>query len=215
MIDEENIYFDSDKNAFFKNSDNLVSGSVHFWHEPDDYGEIKAKKVTEYVDGKKNGLDIHYSKEGQVLLTCHFKNNLLHGPIRINHPNGRPKCITKYLNHKKDGEYVEFNIYGEIIHESSFKNGNRHGEFKNFNDQGQLLVHMFFNEGEKHGQCKEYDNEGNLELDCSFKNGKHHGNYKEYIKGHLIKEIVYDNGNPTKTTIYTEKGKITYPPEKN
>lgn len=215
MIDEDNIYFDSEKNAYFKNSDLPVSGTVQFWHEEDNSGEIKVKKVTDYVEGKKFGTDVHYSIEGQILLTCNFKNNLLHGPIRINHPNGQPKCITQFINQKKDGKYVEFNALGNLIHESFFKNGNRHGEFKNFNEDGQLLVHMFYHEGEKHGHCKEYDNEGNLELDCTFKNGKHQGIYKEFLRGNLIQEIIYDNGNPTKTSSYKNGGKFTNPPEKN
>jgi len=190
-IDEDDIYFKSDKKAYYKNSDNLVSSKVYFWHDENDSGNITAKKITEYVNGSKNGKDIHYSPEGIILLTCNFKKNLLNGPIRINHPNGAAKCITHFENHKKNGDYIEFNSSGVLIHKSFFKNGKRHGEFKNFNDNGQLIVHMFYHEGQKHGECKEYDSEGNLELDCTFKDGSYHGSYKEYVKGNLVVNTHY------------------------
>ncbi len=108
------------KNALLLLAITLFSLSVNAQTEikKDYYGNGKIKSLTSYVDGKKDGIQTYYNKDGEVML------------------------ITPWLNDKKEGVEVYYKN-GELKTEITYSNGLKHGIY-NIYYKGNLYQQMVF-----------------------------------------------------------------------
>ncbi|MBV5313078.1 MAG: hypothetical protein JZU47_07260 [Prolixibacteraceae bacterium] len=71
------------------------------------YGNGKLKSTVNYVDGKKDGIQTYFNKEGEIVLITPWVNDKKEG-VEVYYKKGELKYEITYANGLKDGIY---NVY--------------------------------------------------------------------------------------------------------
>jgi len=111
------------------------------------------ESVTNYVEGRKNGLFMKINNKNQVTDIGYFSNDIKHGRwAQFNYT--RRKVEEFYKNGKLDGRRTEFYDRGkEAIRETrDYKDGMLDGDFKYFNEEGEMTLHITYKNNEKVAQ---------------------------------------------------------------
>jgi antitoxin component YwqK of YwqJK toxin-antitoxin module len=108
------------------------------------YMEKVGVKQTEdnYVDGKQNGLSIEWDYDGVKVREQNYVNDTLHGISRKWYHNEQPLEEGEYVNGMMQGEWIYYDIAGNIIGRGEFDNGN--GIKKIFSPSGRQLGQVRF-----------------------------------------------------------------------
>ena len=70
--------------------------------------EGRVKSITNYINGKKNGLHMAFSNRGHVELQCFYTNDVLDGPYSTYKNSSRKVVQSNYKNGVLDGKYIEY-----------------------------------------------------------------------------------------------------------
>ena len=106
------------------------------------------KTISNYINGKKNGVEIMLNDRGQIEAMVSYKNDVLHG-LKINYQFGRPTDETTYKDGKIDGPFAIYDNQARLQKKGSFKNGKQHGTLQFFDENGNVTLQYEYNEGEK------------------------------------------------------------------
>jgi antitoxin component YwqK of YwqJK toxin-antitoxin module len=120
---------------------------------------VKIEKVEEkYPDNKKKIVRFYQEKEGKEILLeeKHF------------HQNGKLKMNGKFLNGKRDGEWMSYFPNDQLQSTGTFINGVRTGAVKVYQHNGTLIYEGFFKEGKEFGHWKFYTSDGKLAKEEDF-----------------------------------------------
>ena len=108
----------------------------------------RPQSVTNFVNGKKNGLHLELNDRGQITLHCNYNNDILDGRWVKYQFGSRPEKEAFYKMGQLDGMYKEYHRNGKLLKEAQFKDGKMHGYFKQYNDEEQLVAEYEYNNGE-------------------------------------------------------------------
>ncbi len=112
--------------------------------------EGRVKRITNYINGKKNGLHMTFSGRGHVELQCFYTEDQLDGPYMTFRNSSRKKIETTYKMGVLNGKYIEYNDRNnKILKEMVYNNGKLDGQFKQYNDEGILVMEYQYKDGEK------------------------------------------------------------------
>jgi antitoxin component YwqK of YwqJK toxin-antitoxin module len=190
------------------------------------YPDGKVLSEITYRGSKKEGPAKYYYQNGNVEITCIYKNDKLDGLFEKFYPDGRIQEKTNYKNGKKHGVSETFyeNASAQIYAE--FQNDTLHGKYVEYYANGKPKLEAFYNHGKYDGEWNFYDNYGNLtgkgyfskgngkmisyyvgtttkRLEISYQNNQRHGEELHYdLKGKLIKKITYNQGKIVKSESY-------------
>ena len=106
--------------------------------------------VTNYVDGKKEGVYLEAEKSNRV------------------------KTIGSFANDVKHGKWITYNFSRREI-EQDYKNGKLHGFSRTFyktGKDGQVKEEVEFDNGVQNGAYRYYKEDGNITMDYVYKNGE-------------------------------------------
>ena len=138
-------YKDQDGNLLVKGQlvNGVRNGTWVTYHDDSN----KIKKITTYIQGIKNGIEITMNDRGQIESREEFKNDILHG-LKATYSFGQPTEETSYKDGQFDGPFV---IYSnrKVQRKGSFKNGKQHGTLEYFNDKGDVTLRYEYKDGEK------------------------------------------------------------------
>ncbi|MEM8908478.1 MAG: hypothetical protein AAGD05_11575 [Bacteroidota bacterium] len=109
----------------------------------------RVKSITNYVNGKKNGLHMELNNRGQVELQCYYADDVLDGKWAKYKFGSRPEKEVTYKMGNFDGVYKEYHSNGKLQKEIHYKDGVQHGSFKQYNDQEQLVMEYEYDNGKK------------------------------------------------------------------
>ncbi len=109
----------------------------------------RAKSITNYVNGRKNGLHLEMNNRGQVELQCFYADDVLDGKWAKYKFGSRPEKEVTYKMGNFDGVYKEYHGNGKLQKEVNYKDGVQHGSFKQYNDQEQLVMEYEYADGKK------------------------------------------------------------------
>jgi len=109
----------------------------------------RVKSVTNFVNGKKNGLHMEMTNRGQVDLQCFYADDILDGKWSKYKFGNRLEKEVNYKMGKFDGFYREYHSNGKMMREIQYKNGIKDGMFKQFNDQEQVILEYTYKNDEK------------------------------------------------------------------
>ncbi|MEL6867391.1 MAG: hypothetical protein AAFP19_23400 [Bacteroidota bacterium] len=110
----------------------------------------RVKTVTNYIDGKKDGLHVELNDRGQVILQCHYKNDIFHGTWAAYRFGTRKEKEVQYNMGQIDGFYREYHSSnGKLMKDIQYQNGKMHGYFKQYDDNENLLMEYVYENGEK------------------------------------------------------------------
>lgn len=123
------------------------------------------------------------------------------------------------LNNKRTGQWIEYNVEGEMVTLENYIEGLREGVSLKFSSRGQIEQKSRYSQGQLHGGWTQYkfgktieernynmgkldgvvrmydDRNWTLKQEVAYKDGKQHGHFRYYDeKGNVTLEYEYKNG---------------------
>jgi hypothetical protein len=108
----------------------------------------QVKVITNYINGKKNGVEISLNDRGQIESMVSYKNGVLHG-LKANFQFGRPSDETTYKDGKIEGPFKIYDSKAQLQKKGSFKNGKQDGKLQFFDEKGNVTLEYIYKNGEK------------------------------------------------------------------
>lgn len=105
------------------------------------------KTITTYVDGKKEGLSLELTNNGQVSRQIYYHQNLKHGDYK-EYNYAVLKEERFYENDKLEGLVKIFYGDGKIMEEGAYKNGTRHGISRWYDQVGTVTIEYEYDNGQ-------------------------------------------------------------------
>jgi len=112
------------RHYYVDEEDNIQGEYIRYY---DDAPSVIRSACT-YIDDKKEGLYVHFYRNGKV------------------------DSVSEYVNNEKDGEYVSWHKNGGVCTRTTFRKGVENGEYMDWHANGQLWEHLFFKDGREHGE---------------------------------------------------------------
>ena len=201
---------------------------------------IKAKG--NFVNGMRDGYWMFYFQEqgksrqpiDGICATLNYKDGLLHGNVRVFHPNGQLLLNANLKDGWLDGDYVSYRDNGFIIAKGQFKNHKKEGVWTYYHYKSDRVNRIVYYENDiQKYVIREYDTDGfvkkkwidnkalqqyelydyyksedSLYIEHTQPYGWTNMNYYEYRYGTLVKsrEITFDNPEVVKQTEYYTNG---------
>lgn len=126
--------------------DGMKTGAWITYHTED--GRVKS--ITNYINGKKNGLHMTFNERGFVELQCFYTEDQFNGPYMTFRSAVKKIIDTNYKMGVLDGKYSEYNDRtGKLLKEMNYKNGKLDGQFKQYNDKEEIVLEYQYKDGEK------------------------------------------------------------------
>lgn len=112
-------------------------------------GELFPRLLSNYENGKLNGIHMQFGQGGQVEMVAYYQNGNLHGPY-AKYRFARVLEESNYVNGNLDGAYNIYNIRdGKINTSAEYKNGVQDGYYRTYGPEGEVLTEYVYKNGEK------------------------------------------------------------------
>lgn len=123
-------------------------------------------------NGKKTGMWIEYTPEGDIVLINHYVDGQLEGTaMRMSFRNQ----VDLRLNNKQgklDGPWTAYK-FGKVVETRNYKSNKLDGITRTYDDRTfKLKQEVEYKDGVQDGFFKYYDEEGNVTLEYQYKNGE-------------------------------------------
>lgn len=83
----------------------------------------KLIKVVNFKDGKKEGIEINYASDGNLISEENYKNGIKDGIQKWYYPNGKLNSESNYKDGKKNGITRVYQTNGQLAREELYKDG--------------------------------------------------------------------------------------------
>lgn len=175
---------DKQKETWYKD-DEIDSVEIEY------YTKNRINSITHYIKGKRDGEYIEYANNGTVVVKGNFKDDKYNGEWKYWHENGQPKMTYKFnSNGDLECDVKEYNKYGILYIECSYKNGKKDGLYKEYDDDGVLYYTYEYNKG-KLNKYTFYDKNGKVISEDTRKRDKIQFKFL-YPNGNVRAEGTYD-----------------------
>jgi antitoxin component YwqK of YwqJK toxin-antitoxin module len=123
-------------------------------------------------NGKKTGMWIQYTPEGDIQLINHYVDGQLEGvALRMTFRN-QVDLRSTYRRGKLDGPYTAYR-FGKIVEERMYKDGMLHGPYKIYDDRTfKIKQDMNYANDKLDGLFRYYNEEGAVTVEYTYKNGE-------------------------------------------
>ena len=123
-------------------------------------------------NGKKTGMWIEYTPEGDIVLINHYVNGQLEGTaMRMSFRNQ----VDLRLNNKHgklDGPWTAYK-FGKVVETRNYKDDKLDGVTRTYDDRTfKLKQEVQYKNGVQDGYFRYYDEDGNVTLEYQYKNGE-------------------------------------------
>lgn len=108
------------------------------------------------------------------------------------------KSQTLYMDGKKNGEYKNWYMTGNLSDKGFYVNDKLHGEIKSWYASGELFNRCYYLNGMLHGEYTSWYQNRLIRYKEVYLNGKRHGDCKDwYSTGKLSSHEIYMDGKKT------------------
>lgn len=137
----------------------------------------------------------YYDNKGNIELKNYFSHNGTHTYSWFVYANGVTKAEGKYINKKKEGQWIYYSPKGVKITQENYKNNLKDGEEKKWETKGKDIIEVTnYVQGVKQGKYfKTLYSDGYYIT--NYKDNQFDGEYKEYyankslkVKGQFVKD---------------------------
>ncbi len=133
-----------------------TSGDFRFYVEdfyPD--GQIQMSGTYKSIrPDNKDGHFIYYYEDGRKQMECHYRDNLLQGPLREWYSSGQEQSYQEFSGGLLNGEYKSWREDGSRKLITHYYRGEKHGSFQSYYPNGQMTRNDFYENGRMvDGQC--------------------------------------------------------------
>ncbi|MCB1177123.1 MAG: LIC20035 family adhesin [Leptospiraceae bacterium] len=197
VLDKKGIYKDGERSGIW----------TYYYDEG--AGRIGPKlKEANFENGKKDGKETKFNKEGLVIEISHYKNDLLNGEYINKTQGGLLEQEGQYLDDKKTGEWKEYHAKGKddklkaII---NYKEDKKHGKETRYYEDGKTkIAEGTFEDGLEKGPWKYFYDNGNVETEGAY----------IPIKAPEEPEVKDDTSSPTSTATLDVRSQVDKPKAK-
>jgi len=195
--------------AFGRYSNKMTEIKTGLWTGVHENGGLES--ITEYVNGKEEGVIIGYNSEGVKSIELTMKNGAYSGPYSTYHENGVKSTEGTTLNGKLDGPFKNFYPSGQLKEEGVLKNNKLTGKNTVYFYDGTIAGVYNYVDGDADGDVVRNYVDGTLSEKYSYKEDKIHGDYTSYYPNKAVKSVgKYEKGKPTgKWVEYYANGTIS------
>ena len=167
----------------------------------------EVKVESNFKDGRKEGIQKGYTKDGILLFEMNFKDGKRDGFSKGYDINGNLIYEETFKNGKSDGFLKNYDRTAQLRIEENIKD-NKRISHKRYSEDGKLHYEMRFDPKSKNSTEKSYYKNGNIKSECFFKKERLEGICKIYDEnGRLSKEDIYKERKLVSSYIYNEEGK--------
>lgn len=107
------------------------------------YSRGKIYSISQFKEGKLEGLYQTFYPEGELNVEGEYVNNTMHGKWKRYYPSGDLMEVVNFENNEENGPFVEFYPNGNIKAEGAYLDGdNEHGELFLYDITGILFKKM-------------------------------------------------------------------------
>lgn len=183
----------------------LQGGWIEYWENG------MPRSITQYDNGKKNGLYLVLDMQGSINKMENYRNDLLEGPSRTYMMHvGIPAEETYYSKGVKHGKHTKWYPSRSVSEEDNYVNGTLEGTATWYYENGEKSVEYTYHNGKLNGSATTYFQNGRVSDMGMYKDNVQSGTWKEfYENGNLKGEGQYnedgDKEGPWK--VYDENGK--------
>lgn len=165
----------------------------HFIYYPS--GEIKYK--ISYVSGKKHGKELFSAKDGSVIGSGEYIQNIPFGIHEKKHLNGSVAFFAEYNSQGILVKPIQEFSEDDKLFRQYFVQGNEYqGQYLEWYPNANIHKKYNFKCGEFDGEQCEHFPSGNLKKKCTYSNGLKHGIFQEFNENQmLLLEATYNNGS--------------------
>jgi antitoxin component YwqK of YwqJK toxin-antitoxin module len=129
----------------------------------------KKKSETNYVDGKKHGIETVWDEKGQKRRETYWKDDKQHGLQTTWHENGNMSTKMDFKNHLLVSA-SRWKPNGNECSHTNVKGGR--GVVVTYHNNGQKQSETTFKDGRLHGLYTEWDEDGNVTYKERYENHK-------------------------------------------
>ena len=127
--------------AYLKGSDTPYTGKYFaFWNNGN-------KNKGNYKDGKEEGLQTYWHKNGQKKVEENYKNGKQDGLTVWWHENGQKSSEVNYKDGKQEGLNVGWHSNGRKRFEGNMKNGKKDGVWTHWHKSGRKSMESHYKDG--------------------------------------------------------------------
>jgi uncharacterized protein len=161
------------------------------------YSNGNVYSTTPYVNGKENGMQTFYFRNGATRYSISNVEDVVNGDLKEYYDNGKLYQQVKFVNSNREGpaKYYYNNAGNTLKSEGSYVKNKEAGEWKYYHDNGTVSETRIYDDGVLDGTNKEYHEDGKLKTDDNYSKGKLNGLCRNYSEeGKLWEEYVYKKG---------------------
>ena len=120
-------------------------------------------------DGTKHGTYISYYPTGEKNEESQYENGKINGTQIFYHKNGKVAESASLVNGEYAGNYKKFYESGELEQDGKYVAGAMNGEWKYYYENGKIKEVVPFKDNDEFGPFKEYHENGNLKTEGAYK----------------------------------------------
>jgi len=132
---------------------------------------LKSGKIP-YKNGKKDGLEIGYFKDGKIKYEIPYRDGKREDTLVVFYKSGKIYKRSNFKDGKAHGPTMVYYRNGNIKKKISFKNGERDGFYEEHYENGNMQVKVNFKNGLPDGDVIYYYENGDVEMILTYKDGK-------------------------------------------
>lgn len=123
------------------------------------------------LDGRRNGIWVHYTDDGKISKIEHYIDGKLNGPVIELDARGQIVALTEYTDNKYDGLKATYK-FGRPQEEIEYVDGVIHGTMRKYYHTGKLMEEAEYKNNQQDGYYRHYSELGVLDLEYVYKNGE-------------------------------------------
>ena len=111
----------------------------HVYTEISYYPNGQQEYVTEYLNGKLDGMNRNWSEDGYLISESEYSHGKLHGIWKKYYENGNTRYKAHYFHGQKHGEEIWYYENGHVKSEQSFHYGVSAGTIIRWHPNGSIV----------------------------------------------------------------------------
>jgi antitoxin component YwqK of YwqJK toxin-antitoxin module len=133
-----------------------------------------------------------YYRDDKIRSVWHYEKDLLEGPAKVFHPNGRLKYTEVYSSGKQQGPFSHYYASGALLQEGLFVFGLLEGPVTTYYETGDRMSIVPYKAGERHGELLFLDEGGDVLLRETYQRGVLYGADGQTYQGR--RKLHFSNG---------------------
>ena len=150
-------------------------------------GKVTGDKQGTLKNGKKAGVWVTYSSNGQLYSKGNFKNGKEEGTW-VFYYDGQLSFKQNYKNGKLEGVKIAYKKWGQVT--TNFKNDKKEGVRAGYYSNGQVEMKGNYKNGKREGPWVFYFSDGQLIWKGSYKNDKKEGARFQYYPDGTVNKML-------------------------